>query len=113
MTRKILLVLLALALLMSLTIPAAAETVSADDISAVDDGAFDYLSPLWICLAIGAVVGLITALVLKGQLKTVRKQNQANNYIKPDSMQLTVCNDIYLYRNVTRTKKASSSSSDS
>lgn len=65
------------------------------------------------CLVIGVIVGLIVALILKGQLKTVRKQNQANVYVKPGSMQVSVYKDIYLYRNVTRTKKETSSSSRS
>ena len=68
---------------------------------------------LLICLVIGFVIGLIVVLILKGQLKTVRKQNQANVYVKPGSMQVTVRNDVFLYRNVTRTKKESGSSSGS
>lgn len=65
------------------------------------------------CLIIGIVAGLVVAFVLKGQLKTVRKQNQANVYVKPGSMQVTVHNDFFLYREVSRTKKESSSSSGS
>lgn len=68
---------------------------------------------LLICLVIGLVVGLVVVFILKGQLKTVRKQNQANVYVKPGSMQITVSNDFFLYRNLTRTKKQSSSSSGS
>ena len=72
---------------------------------------FNFGKNLVICLIIGIVAGLIVAFVLKGQLKTVRKQNQANVYVKPGSMQVTVHNDFFLYRDVTRTKKESSSSS--
>ena len=68
---------------------------------------------LVISLIIGIVAGVIVAFVLKGQLKTVRKQNQANVYVKPGSMQVTVCNDFFLYRNITRTKKETKSSSGS
>lgn len=68
---------------------------------------------LLICLIIGIVAGVVVALILKGQLKTVRKQNQANVYVKPGSMQVTVRNDFFLYRDVTRTKKESSNSSGS
>ena len=64
-------------------------------------------------MMIGIAVGVIVALILKGQLKTVRAQNQANVYVKQGSMQLTVCNDMFLYRNVTRTQRQSSSSSGS
>ena len=74
---------------------------------------FRFLKNLMISLAVGLIVGLITALVLKGQLKTVRKQNQADVYVRQGSMNLTVCNDLFLYRNVTRIKKPSNNSSSS
>lgn len=68
---------------------------------------------LLICLIIGLVAGLIVVFSMKGQLKTVRRQNRANVYVKSGSMQLTVCRDLFLYRNVTRTRKETSSSSGS
>ena len=74
---------------------------------------FNFGKNLLICLIIGIVAGVVVAFVLKGQLKTVRKQNQATVYVKPGSMQVTVRNDFFLYRDVTRTKKQSSSSSGS
>lgn len=72
---------------------------------------FKFGQNLLISLAIGLVVGLIVALILKGQLRSVRAQNQANVYVRQGSMNITARSDIYLYRNVTRTKKASSSNS--
>lgn len=74
---------------------------------------FNFGKNLLICLVIGIVAGAVVAFVLKGQLKTVRKQNQANVYVKPGSMQVTVRNDFFLYREVSKTKKESSSSSGS
>lgn len=74
---------------------------------------FDFGFNMTICLIIGIVIGVIVAFVLKGQLNTVRKQNQANVYVKPGSMRVTVCNDFFLYRNISRTKKASGNSSGS
>ena len=71
---------------------------------------FAFGKNLLISLVIGIAVGLIVAFILKGQLKTVRKQNQANVYVKQGSMNLTHQSDIYLYRTVSRTKKQSSSS---
>ena len=56
-------------------------------------------------LVIGIIAGLIVAFVLKGQLKSVRKQDSARVYVKKGSMRLTYSRDIFLYRNVTRTKK--------
>ena len=58
-----------------------------------------------ISLVIGIIAGLIVAFVLKGQLKSVRKQDSARVYVKKDSMRLTYSRDIFLYRNVERTKK--------
>ena len=58
-----------------------------------------------ISLVIGIIAGLITAFVMKGRLKSVRKQDSARVYVKKGSMQLTYSRDIFLYRNVTRTKK--------
>ncbi len=74
---------------------------------------FNFGKNILICLIIGIVAGLVVAFILKGQLKSVRKQNQANVYVKPGSMQVTVRNDFFLYREVTRTKKESSGSSGS
>lgn len=66
-----------------------------------------------ISLLIGMVIGVVIALILKGQLKSVRKQNQAHVYVKPGSMHLTTSRDFFLYRTVSRTKKESSSSGSS
>lgn len=66
---------------------------------------FNFGKTLLICLVIGLVVGLIVVFILKSQLTSVRKQTQANTYEKPGSMQLTLRNDLFLYRNVVRTKK--------
>ena len=43
----------------------------------------------------------------------VEQQKQANAYIKNGSMQITASRDLFLYREVSRTKKDSSRSSDS
>ena len=72
---------------------------------------FNFGKSLLISLVIGAVIGLIVALVLKGQLKSVRKQDQANTYVKPGSMRLTLQNDVFLYRNVTKTRKETNNNS--
>ncbi len=74
---------------------------------------FDVGGTLAVCLIIGVLAGVIVAFVLKGQLKSVRQQNQAANYVRPGSMQITVHNDFFLYRTVNRTRKESNSSSGS
>ena len=68
---------------------------------------------LIIALIVGAVAGIVVAFVLKKQLKSVRQQKQANVYIKSGSMQITTRRDLFLYREVSRTKKDTSTSSGS
>ena len=75
--------------------------------------AFDAGGSLATSLIIGVVIGLIVAFALKGQLKSVRSQSHAREYVKDGSMHLSLSNDMFLYRNVTRTKRESSSSSGS
>ena len=60
---------------------------------------------LVISLIIGILAGVIVAFVLKGQLKSVHQQANAHVYVKQGSMQVNRQYDIFLYRNVTRTKK--------
>ena len=72
---------------------------------------FDPFSTLLTSLIAGLIIGWIVTAVLKGQLKSVRRQDEAQVYIKPGSMRLTVEKDLFLYRNVTRTKKANNNNS--
>ena len=74
---------------------------------------FKFGKNLLICLIIGFGVAFIVVMIMKGQLKSVRKQERANVYVKTGSMQVTQRNDIFLYRNVTRVKKETSRSSGS
>ena len=74
---------------------------------------FNFGKNLLIALAIGILAGLLVAFSLKAQLKSVRKQDQANDYVKSGSMNVTVRRDLFLYRTVSRTKKESSSSGSS
>ena len=68
---------------------------------------------LIVALIVGVVAGIVVAFVLKKQLKSVRQQKQANVYIKSGSMQITTRRDLFLYREVSRTKKDTSKSSGS
>ena len=68
----------------------------------------------WVIISLiaGAVLSfLIPMSVLKGQLKSVRMQNAARSYVRPNSMQLTQERDLFLYRNVTRTARPKNNSS--
>ena len=62
---------------------------------------------------IGLPIGLIVVVVLLVQLKSVHQQDRAKVYVKPGSMRVTRRNDIFLYRNVSRTKKETNNSSGS
>lgn len=73
------------------------------------------LSGIWIIIAI--VVGFLLSLMvvgnMKSKLKTVRAQDGAADYIRGGSMNITNSRDLYLYRTVTRTKKAEESNNNS
>ena len=69
-------------------------------------------------LGVALVIGLITALivtgVMKSQLKSVAPQRDATSYVRQGSMKLTNQRDLFLYRDVHRTEQPKeSSSSDS
>ena len=66
---------------------------------------------LLISLGVGLVVGIIVMVILKGQLKSVRQQHQADAYIVAGSMRVTTARDIFLYRNVSKTRKQTNNSS--
>lgn len=53
---------------------------------------------------VALAIGLIVAFSLKGQLKTVRKKQNATSYVTEGSFRLTRSQDIYLYTNTVRRK---------
>lgn len=59
----------------------------------------------------GLIIGLITVLIMKHGMKTTRAEAMANNYIRQGSFKLTNSRDIFLYSQVTRTKRSSDSGS--
>lgn len=68
-------------------------------------------SCLLVSVGIGVVAALIVLLVMRSQLKSVRRQNRAGNYVRPGSMNLRVRQDIYLYRTVSRRRRETGNSS--
>ena len=69
---------------------------------------------LGVALVIGLVTALIVTGVMKSQLKSVAPQRDATSYVRQGSMKLTNQRDLYLYREVHRTERPKeSSSSDS
>jgi uncharacterized protein len=72
---------------------------------------FDFSGSLITALVVGFIVAIITVSVMKGKLRSVRRQNEARQYVKEGSMQLTQSGDYFMYRNVTRTPKPQNNSS--
>ncbi len=62
-------------------------------------------------LAFGIIVAFIAVGKDKAALKSVRREADANNYIRSGSLQITKQYDNFLYRNVDVTEKESSSGS--
>ena len=66
---------------------------------------------LLVALAIGAVIGFIVVTSMKAKLKSVRFQPEANNYLKPGSLNVTLAEEHFLYHTVTRTARPKNNSS--
>ncbi len=81
------------------------------DVYNAPKSSFPFFKILLIALVIGLVVGLIAVLIMKAQLKSVAFKANANSYEKPGSMQVTNAHELFLYRNVSRVKKAENNSS--
>ena len=54
----------------------------------------------------GLITSLITALVLKGQMRNVRYERYAGNYIADNSFHITGMSDMLVNRHVSRTPRA-------
>jgi uncharacterized protein len=63
------------------------------------------ITAILICIGVGLLIGLITVLVMKGQLKSVRPKDAATEYVVAGSFQLRGSRDIFLYRHVRRTAR--------
>lgn len=81
------------------------------DVGNMPDEKFNFFTSIIISLVVGVVIALIVTLIMKAQLKSVRYQSAASNYLKPGSMKVTMSNEFFLYRHVDRQKKADNNSS--
>ena len=61
----------------------------------------------------GFVIALVVVLVLRSQLKSVKKKNGAKDYVKDGSMKITERSDRFLYSHVSKRAKPESSGSGS
>lgn len=78
-----------------------AETGAPYDVDNMPQEPFAYVFWLVVCLAIGFVVALITALIKRSSLKSVVKKTSAEEYMKKNSFQLTTKQDRFINRVVT------------
>lgn len=68
---------------------------------------FTPLSISWIFISLvsGAVLSFLIMFAFKSQLKSVVKNDNANSYILPESLNISKSKDVFLYSNVTMTEK--------
>lgn len=66
---------------------------------------------LLISLTAGFIAAAIAVFVMARQLKSVRRQSAARDYMKKDSLNITEHRDLFLYHTVTRTAKPKNNSS--
>lgn len=64
-----------------------------------------------ISIFLGFILAFIIVNILKSSLKTVRKQPMATEYMRQGSMRITNQNDRYLYNNVNKIRRDTTSSS--
>lgn len=64
-------------------------------------------------LLIGFGIAMIIMLILRGQLKSVKMERGAVNYVRPGSMNVTASRDTYLYSTISRTARPKDSGGSS
>ncbi len=77
--------------------------------SSSQEKGFSWGAPLFFSLAIGAFISFFVVSKQKKKLKNTGFVNNADDYVVPNSFNLTVHKDIFLYSNVVRVRRASSS----
>lgn len=79
-----------------------------------DSQSKEMLPLFWIPLSIviALVVALLVGMHYKNELKTVRFEAEANSYVVPGSMNITVSNDHFIRSHVTRTAIPKSNDND-
>ena len=75
------------------------------DVDNMPEEPFPWLGGLIMCLAIGAVVGLIYILVLRAQLKSVAPNESAMDDMVNGSMKVTKSRELFLYRTVSKRER--------
>lgn len=81
------------------------------DVDHMPEEPFPWIGGLIMCMALGAIVGLIYVLVLRGQLKSVAPNESAADYMVKGSMHVTNSREFFLYRTVSKTARPQNNSS--
>ena len=81
------------------------------DVDHMPQEPFPWFGGLIICLALGAIVGLVYILILRGQLKRVAPNESAADYMVRGSMHVTNSREFFLYRAVTKQERPKENSS--
>ena len=66
--------------------------------------------PILICLALGAVIALITVLAVRGSYKPVHRKTNANEYLIRDSLNITNATESFVRKETTERKLNNDSS---
>lgn len=90
---------------------AQASTGDPYDVHNLPKAPFDPVFSLVIALVIGLIIALIYTGHLKSQLKSVHSQTHASGYVKAGSLNVTESRDFFLYRNISRSVRQTSSGS--
>lgn len=88
-----------------------AKTGKPYDVNNMPKEPFKVFPKIIIAFGIGFAVAFVVTMMMKGQLKSVRRQAAADSYVKQGSMVITDSRDLYLYRTVSRTARPKDSSS--
>ncbi len=71
---------------------------------------FGWFPAILTSLAVGALAAFITTSVMRGQLKNVKAETRAANYVVSGSMNVTESRDLFLYHHISRRPKPKSNS---
>lgn len=72
---------------------------------------FNWKSGIIFAVALGMLVSVIVTKKFKAELESVKMNANANEYTIPGSMNITAGNEVFLYKNVSRTAKPKNNSS--
>ena len=76
-----------------------------------DSGYVFYPAQIGVSLLVGAIIGLIALLIARRGMNTVKSKGSATDYVRQNTFRITGRQDIFLYSNVTKTRRDTDSGS--